>query len=90
MVIKKLAERLGNLDKIQSVALRSDGTEARSWERKPRDAGQKQQYRSTSETKNRLSPICYLCAKEGHIKRYCPLNINGPTGKVNSGRLGNR
>ena len=54
MVIKELAERLGNLEaKIQSVALRSDGAEARSWERKPRDAGQKQQYRSTSD---RLSP----------------------------------
>ncbi|KAL5479658.1 hypothetical protein EMCRGX_G023210 [Ephydatia muelleri] len=82
VVIKALAERLGNLEaKIQSVALRSDGAEARSWERKPRVTGQKQQYRSTSETENRSSPTCYLCGKEGHIKRYCPLNFNGPTGK---------
>ena len=80
--------KVGN--KIQSVSLRPDGAEARSWERKPRVAGQNQQYRSTSETENRSSPTCYLCGKEGHIKRYCPLNFNGPTGKVNGRRPGNR
>ena len=35
--------------------------------------------RTTARNRERDRRTCFLCGQEGHLKRNCPLNYNGPT-----------
>eukprot|EP00731_Ephydatia_muelleri_P020689 Em0013g416a len=97
--LKDLMERLGNMEaQIQSVVqivqcsvaagISKTKAEARGTEQ---EAGRRHVRPVSYDDRRRSRRMCcFRCGEEGHIKRFCPLNFNGPAGTANGSRLGAR
>ena len=90
VALKELTERLGNMEaQLQSVVQSSAAAGSSKTKAETRVTEQEAGRRYASNDLWR-GTCCFRCGEEGRIKRYCPLNFNGPTGKVNGGRPGNQ
>ena len=92
VALKELTERLGNMEaQLQSVVQSSVAAGSSKTKAETRVTEQEagRRYASNDHWRKSGRTCCFRCGEEGHIKRYCPLNFNGPTGKVNGGRPGN-
>ena len=93
VALKELTERLGNMEaQLQSVVQSSvaSGSSKTKAETRVTEQEAGRRYASNDHWRKSGRTCCFRCGEEGHIKRYCPLNFNGPTGKVNGGRPGNQ
>ena len=93
VALKELTERLGNMEaQLQSAVQSSVAAGSSKTKAETRVTEQEAGRRCASNDHWRKSgrTCCFRCGEEGHIKRYCPLNFNGFTGKLNGGRPGNQ
>ena len=94
--LKDLTERLGNMEaQIQSVvqcSVAAGNSKTRAEARGTEQEAGRRHVRPVSYDDRRRSGrmCCFRCGEEGHIKRFCPLNFNGPAGTANGSRLGAR
>ena len=94
--LKDLTERLGNMEaQIQSVvqcSVAAGNSKTKAEARGTEQEAGRRHLRPVSYDDRRRSGrmCCFWCGEEGHIKRFCPLNFNGPAGTANGSWLGAR